>query len=452
MVVLVAFVAFWNIEGIQSKESSTSRAALVDAILSGEADTIPLNPEQTIEACRQGLDTRKNLSKTDRGLLWLKCAEAHIDLKHYRESLFAVNKALEFNSDDPYNLYLRATLQTLQMNTLKPLLDHLRAFPDDSRGLGMVAQILASNGKYAQALEFADKAIVESKGDPRQIMGAERARLIIFQRLGEHHKALESINKIIKLWHEAPPRHELADLYLLRAGVYRYLDDKAATETDLARVLRLNPNHIDALNAMVFVQSQQSHHHAAIYFAHQHTRFDNSSERSLWLLGVAYFAAGRDKEAKQMLPDDFPTDSRYEGWTWTLRGSIAMSEGNIDAAVKWYRRALACDNIDPRAYFGLAFVLSELDSSDPEIKQLLANGEEKSSDKFNCDTGAKIVQSLILGNIGNFEKAAKVLKELKINNLNPEYKGDVINAINRYNQGKLHKPKVNYLRLLHTDV
>ncbi len=163
---------------------------------------------------------------------------------------------------------------------------------------------------------------------------------------------------------------DLPDGYVARAAIrYRRLWDWQGAQTDLARALELDPNHVGALinyAAVLFTLGQREPGLAALRKA---VVSDPLSDGVWTALGRYLHAAGETVEARQAFARALEINPQH-AWANFALGNLLLVEGKVDEAISHYHRA-------PEQWRTAGAAMAEFTrGNDAASQQLLAKMEQ----------------------------------------------------------------------------
>jgi Flp pilus assembly protein TadD len=126
--------------------------------------------------------------------------------------------------------------------------------------------------------------------------------------------------------------------------------DELGAERELARVVKVDPDHLAARRVLVLVNASKGNAEELARQLEAIVRLDPADARAKLDLGAAYHDSGRDEQAiavYQAIVDENPRHLQ----AMKFLGDIYQARGDTEAAIAWYERALATNRKDPRPYF-----------------------------------------------------------------------------------------------------
>jgi tetratricopeptide (TPR) repeat protein len=280
-------------------------------------------------------------------------------------------------------------------NASKVYLRYLDLEPDDIEAYVGLTESLGESGRYAQALQTANKAM--SLDSTRADVRLAYARAALRNR----DKALRA--RGAEMYTSLPDSVKLGaeDLTLL-AGYEIDNGQLEEAKTHLDRAVETDPKYADAYFQRGLLAFKNNQPDSAITQFETAIKHDPAVSLYHLNLGVAYFQANQVDKAKPELRRAIALDKRPV-MGHVLLGQALVSSDSLPQAEAEYQKALALDPKNARALRGLGFTLLRGQSYD---KAAEAYRGATDADPRNADGWAGLGQSYLgLGDLANAEDA-----------------------------------------------
>lgn len=168
---------------------------------------------------------------------------------------------------------------------------------------------------------------------------------------------------------EGPDPHahpEEIDALATGLGAYRVGDYDVARKY-LSRLLELQPDHAMALAALGGIELNDGHSDKAVELLEHSVRIDDTRAENYRMLGLAYVALGKNKEAHaayERAATLNPTDFR----TLVLIGGLYLKENQIDQAKQYYETAIQIAPDNARTHLALGILYHTIKKPDKAIE------------------------------------------------------------------------------------
>jgi tetratricopeptide (TPR) repeat protein len=280
-------------------------------------------------------------------------------------------------------------------NASKVYLRYLKLEPDDVEAYIGLTESLGESGRYAQALQYANKAMAldSTRADVR--LGYARAAL------RQRDKALRA--RGAEMYASLPDSVTLKaeDLTLL-AGYEIDTGKLEEAKTHLDQAEKADSSYADTFFQRGLLSFKTNQPDSAIANFERAIKRDPKAALYHLNLGVAYFQANQLENAKPALRKAIALDRRPV-MGHVLLGQALVSSDSLAEAESEYQKALALDPKNARALRGLGFTYLRTASFD---KAMDAYRSATEVDPGNADGWAGLGQSLLgLGDLASAEDA-----------------------------------------------
>lgn len=302
-------------------------------------------------------------------------------------------------------------------NASKVYLRYLELEPDDIAAYVGLTESLGESGRYAQALQTANKAMA---------LDSTRADV----RLAYARSALRNRDKAL--------RARGADMYISLPDSVKL----GAEDLVLLAGYEIDNNKLDEARHHLNQATKVDSSYADVYFQLGLLSFKNNAPDSAALnfqqaikrdpkvalyhlnLGVAYFQANQLDQAKPELRRAIALDKRPVMGR-VLLGQALVASDSLEAAEAEYQKALALDPKNARALRGLAFTYLRSQSFDKAAETYKAATD---ADPRNADGWAGLGQSYLgLGDLASAEDAFNKAQSIDPSNTSLKRGRDLLN-------------------------
>jgi tetratricopeptide (TPR) repeat protein len=306
-------------------------------------------------------------------------------------------------------------------NASKVYLRYLKLEPDDVQAYVGLTESLGESGRYAQALQYANKAmsIDSTRADVR--LGYARAAL------RQRDKALRA--RGADMYASLPDSVELKaeDLTLL-AGYEIDSGNLEQAKAHLDRAEQADSSYADTFFQRGLLAFKNNSPDSAIASFQEAIKRDPKVALYHLNLGVAYFQANQIENAKPALRKAIALDRRPV-MGHVLLGQALVSSDSLDAAEAEYQRALSLDAKNARALRGLGFTYLRTQSFDKAAETYKAATD---ADPRNADGWAGLGQSYLgLGDLASAEDAFSKAQSLDPSNPTLKRGRDLLNKVKK---------------------
>ena len=270
----------------------------------------------------------------------------HMRARDYDKALTCLDKAIELDSTKAALFGQRGTVYLNQQRFEEAIVDFTKAIelaPNHAQAYGLRALAYGSTGETIDAMRDLTKAIELEPANP--VFYYRRA--MTYEMLKGDDYALEDYNKAISL------KNDDVMYFYKRCMLFMRQKKHAEAMGDINIALGFEPSNKTFLSirAFLYTQSHDTEHAIADY--EQVVKYDPADYGALDNLGVLY----ADKK-------DFATANKYFDMSLAVndrhpevyngKGYIEFLQGNNDAAIALYQKALECNNEFSDAYYNLA--------------------------------------------------------------------------------------------------
>ncbi len=306
-------------------------------------------------------------------------------------------------------------------NASKVYLRYLDLEPDDIQAYVGLTESLGESGRYAQALQAANKAMA---------LDSTRADV----RLAYARTALRNRDKALRargaeMYTTLPDSVKLGaeDLTLL-AGYEIDSNQLEEAKVHLDRAVEADPKYAGAYFQRGLLAFKNNAPDSAVVHFEQAIKLDPKAALYQLNLGVAYFQANQVDKAKPPLRRAIALDKRPV-MAYVLLGQALVSSDSLAAAEAEYNKALAIDPKNARALRGLGFTHLRTQSFDKAMEAYKAATD---ADPRNADGWAGLGQSYMgLGDVASAEDAFNKAQAIDPSNPSLKRGREVLNKMKK---------------------
>lgn len=233
------------------------------------------------------------------------------------------------------------------------------------------ADSLMQQEKFEEALKLYDRVISNARQEDPRGAEARYKRVICLYSLGDLNEALKEIDRFVEQTPDFPQAR------LLRAYIYRELDNTQGQLRDINHLLALNPLNVDLIKWQSYLLIQKEEYDSARAQLQYAGLIQNDPEIELYLGMTYYYAEDADSalmhfdKAIEMKPDFFSA--------LIYSASICLDQQAYALALRYLDKAALLDpaNLSVLFYKGIALTeLGQLDEGCRYLSRAFYEGEE----------------------------------------------------------------------------
>jgi len=243
------------------------------------------------------------------------------------------------------------------------------------------ADTLMQHEDFEDAIKLYDKILQTASKDSPIRKQAQYNRIVCLYSLDELKKALEEVNQFIE---ETP---EFPQARLLRAFIYRDMDNTEGQLRDISALVRLNPLNVDLIKWQSYLLIQEEKYDSARTQLKFAAGLRNDAEIETYLGMTYYYSNDPDSailhfdKAIDMKPDAFPA--------LMYASAVCLDQSAYELALNYLDKASLLDpnNLSVMFYKGIA--LTEIGKRDEGCRYLskaFYGGEDAAGDylQYKC--------------------------------------------------------------------
>lgn len=243
------------------------------------------------------------------------------------------------------------------------------------------ADTLMQHEDFEDAIKLYDKILQTASKDSPIRKQAQYNRIVCLYSLDELKKALEEVNQFIE---ETP---EFPQARLLRAFIYRDMDNTEGQLRDISALVRLNPLNVDLIKWQSYLLIQEEKYDSARTQLKFAAGLRNDAEIETYLGMTYYYSDDPDSailhfdKAIDMKPDAFPA--------LMYASAVCLDQSAYELALNYLDKASLLDpnNLSVMFYKGIA--LTEIGKRDEGCRYLskaFYGGEDAAGDylQYKC--------------------------------------------------------------------
>lgn len=243
------------------------------------------------------------------------------------------------------------------------------------------ADTLMQHEDFEAAIKLYDKILQTASKDSPIRKQAQYNRIVCLYSLDELKKALEEVNQFIE---ETP---EFPQARLLRAFIYRDMDNTEGQLRDISALVRLNPLNVDLIKWQSYLLIQEEKYDSARTQLKFAAGLRNDAEIETYLGMTYYYSDDPDSailhfdKAIDMKPDAFPA--------LMYASAVCLDQSAYELALNYLDKASLLDpnNLSVMFYKGIA--LTEIGKRDEGCRYLskaFYGGEDAAGDylQYKC--------------------------------------------------------------------
>lgn len=213
------------------------------------------------------------------------------------------------------------------------------------------ADTLMQREEFENALKLYDKILQTASKDNPIRKEAQYNRIVCLYSLDELNTALEEANRFIE---ETP---EFPQARLLRAFIYRDMDDTEGQLRDVSALVRLNPLNVDLVKWQAYLLIEQEKYDSAKMQLKFASRLRDDAEIQTYLGMTYYYSEDPDSalyhfdKAIDLKPDAFPA--------LMYASAVCLDESAYDLALNYLDKAALLDPNNTSVMFYKGIALAE---------------------------------------------------------------------------------------------
>jgi tetratricopeptide (TPR) repeat protein len=288
-----------------------------------------------------------------------KQAQAHLLLaklklfsgsKDIKEVLAALNKAIEYGSEDPVTkaraLLFRAALTEQPDKKLSDLDEAVTLMPEDASFVYARGKVRAELGKLQLALQDFERTISLVPDNS----AVYESKALVLARLKKYDEAIAALDKARQL------NPQTLGPLLLRAGIYEEKGDKRKALADLDEAVRLKPDAPTVIRARALLLVQNGRVDEAVSELEKLAKRNPKDSATLFQLALFY---GMKKDSAKAI-ETYQNLLKLAPDDWQVERGLAdalLNVGRQAEAIRIYEKALKAEPKDQGLLNNLAWVL-----------------------------------------------------------------------------------------------
>lgn len=225
---------------------------------------------------------------------------------------------------------------------------NLQAQDEKIKAWSVEADTLMQREEFEGALRLYDKILQNAPKDDPIRKQAQYNRIVCLYSLDDLSTALQEVNRFIEQTPEFPQAK------LLRAFIYRDMDDTEAQLKDVSDLVRRNPLNVDLVKWQSYLFIQEEKYDSAKMQLKFASRLRNDPEIELYLGMTYYYTDDPDSalhhfdNALEMKPDAFPA--------LMYASAVCLDQSAYELALNYLDKAALLDpnNLSVLFYKGIA--------------------------------------------------------------------------------------------------
>lgn len=291
----------------------------------------------------QAIPQLETLSKDSKfgGDALITLGEIYITQKNYKLAASVINKSLNYeDSADKANFYL-GQLAEINKNNLEAINFYENVGETSEYHIPAflrAAYLYSSVGEHSKALSTLQNSTPTSFEDQKQLLLTEIDVLI---DSNDYEQALERSNIILNIVPDD------TDFLYARSVVYSLLHKNPEAETDLRAILNLDPENINALNALGFILSNQpARVQEAMPLLQKALSLNPDNPVIMDSMGWLLYKMGKNKDALSMLARAYKLSNDTE--IAAHYGEVLWANGKKQHAIAVWNKALVTSPDDEK--------------------------------------------------------------------------------------------------------
>ena len=294
---------------------------------------------------------------------YYELGKVYIEQKEYQAALKQFNKATRLKKDygEAYRekgialFYLRRFL-----DSEKAILKSFKLNPAQPNIATDLGSIYLTNGSFKKAFRYLKVA-----------QNRENNLEIVFNNLGAAHAKTGESKKALKLWKQALKINpNIPETHVNMGVIYEKMGDKKKALIAYQKALKLEESNAMAHFNLGVIYAKEKHFQKAVKEWETALNFETRDENILNSLAWVYEKIGRKKEALIMLEKSIKL-SPYAPKARFSSGRIKYDLGDIDGAIKSFKKTTLLDPVFGDAYYRMGLAFDSQNQGDNAISSLL---------------------------------------------------------------------------------
>ena len=294
---------------------------------------------------------------------YYELGKVYIEQKEYQAALKQFNKATRLKKDygEAYRekgialFYLRRFL-----DSEKAILKSFKLNPAQPNIATDLGSIYLRNGSFNKAFRYLKVA-----------QNRENNLHIVFNNLGAAYAKTGESKEALKLWEQALKINPgIPEAYINMGVIYEKMGDKKKALTAYQKALNLDASNAMAHFNLGVIYAKEKNFQKAVKEWETALNFETRDENILNSLAWVYEKIGRKKEALIMLEKSIKL-SPYAPKARFSSGRIKYDLGDIDGAIKSFKKTTLLDPVFGDAYYRMGLAFDSQNQGDNAISSLL---------------------------------------------------------------------------------
>ena len=294
---------------------------------------------------------------------YYELGKVYIEQKEYQAALKQFNKATRLKKDygEAYRekgialFYLRRFL-----DSEKAILKSFKLNPAQPNIATDLGSIYLANGSFNKAFRYLKVA-----------QNRENNLHIVFNNLGVAYAKTGESKEALKIWKQALQINPgIPETYINMGVVYEKIGDKKKALTAYQKALNLDESNAMAYFNLGVIYAKEKNFQKAVKEWETALNFETRDENILNSLAWVYEKIGRKKEALIMLEKSIKL-SPYAPKARFSSGRIKYDLGDIDGAIKSFKKTTLLDPVFGDAYYRMGLAFDSQNQGDNAISSLL---------------------------------------------------------------------------------